>query len=335
MSTALSLFDATGILEDVMAYQEEVAKCDQCGGELGEETFNCCKGPETDSNTKIHDGHTVCKECADTFAYIGEASACNPCLKMFGARRSSVHKAGIALRPPIRNVLAGKMIHGYVTARDSISQVREQQEQERIQEGTNRRAAAVEEVRRRREEAEEAQKQKEQAELDAQKAEDARVESEKKRIATEELKKELERDVAIAQQRKDAVQQQANEQIERAKEEARRLLAQPPKVRKNRCMTEETLASMREKRKQAAQTKKRKLEHYDELLKEKMAAERRLRTMLGSARTWFVDRIGGDGDMWDEEMDRLMEEEEEEEGEEEEENGGDEEEEEEEGIALD
>lgn len=158
-TTTLTLYNAVGILDDLITTTNDVLRCDNCGDELGSDTWNICSGPVAPEGTPgipaHHEGHTACTKCAlDPLSYIAEGGACKPCLTALGGRRSNVIKAGVAMRPPVKNVIANKMIHCHETARKHIDKAQDAQDAERRKEGADRRATAVEDVRRRREEAE-------------------------------------------------------------------------------------------------------------------------------------------------------------------------------------
>jgi len=176
-NTALSLFNATGILEDWVTNTKDATVCSVCAAPFGDEpTYLICRFPEPPEGTrnppKEHEGHTACKKCAlsEDRVYIGEGGACGPCLRALGGRRSHIKLAGIALAQPSKNSLANKMLGAFNTAKQSINAAREEEDLARRQEGADRRAAAVEEIRRRRQEAADAQQRKEVAEAAAKEA---------------------------------------------------------------------------------------------------------------------------------------------------------------------
>ena len=158
-STSLVAFDPTGVLNDLMTVRDET-RCACCDATLDDESYVICRFPEPPAGTsrhllpKQHDGHTACKACVESLAYIGEAAACKACLKALGSRRSAVHYAGVALRPAVRNAAANLMLRKFMDAEATIAEARDAEDDARRQEGVARRAAAVEDVRRRRAEAE-------------------------------------------------------------------------------------------------------------------------------------------------------------------------------------
>jgi hypothetical protein len=208
-ANTLVLYNAVGILTDLLDSTEDITLCDNCGDELGDTSWNICSGPVAPLGTPIpeyHDGHTACTKCAmDPIAYIAEGGACRPCLDELGGRRSSVIKAGVALRPPVRNVLANKMINCCTIARTQVSDAQEAQDVDRRQEGVQRRAAAVEDVRRRRTEA----------------SEDARrlcEEAEQVRAQAQCVKERAEEDARIS---KETIEENARVAKERIEDDAR------------------------------------------------------------------------------------------------------------------
>ena len=157
MTTALALADANNILTELMLTRDKT-KCAQCQKTLDGDTYNICRFPDVAPGTRglpeEHEGHTVCKGCAESLDYIGEAGCCAPCFRALGGRRSSIKLAGVALRPPVKNTLANTMLQGFLGAEQSIT-AQERQDLDRIQEGADRRArpwkmSAVAANRRRR-----------------------------------------------------------------------------------------------------------------------------------------------------------------------------------------
>ena len=224
MSTALTLFDAQGILTELMESQKDTAVCAQCGEQMDGETFVFCRGPDctpqAGEEPKLHQAHTGCKKCADDLAYIGQAGACLPCLTALGNRRSMIKFAGVALRPPVKNTIATTMIKNFHEAEKSIDEAREHQEDARINEGAARRAAAVEDVRRRRAEAEEeARKAKEEADREAEEVRRlAKEESDRLRLEAKNAKQKAEEEAKAAKEK--AAQEMADAK-EKAEEEAK------------------------------------------------------------------------------------------------------------------
>lgn len=153
-TTALSLFDARGILTDLMETRDDT-KCDICGDPFGTESFTLCQAPEVREGDPVpekkHSAHSACAMCAsDPCNYIAEGGACRPCLIALGGRRSHVKMAGVAIRNPARNALADRLLEGFDRAQSCIDEARDREDRERIQEGAARRTAAVEEKRRRK-----------------------------------------------------------------------------------------------------------------------------------------------------------------------------------------
>lgn len=157
-TTTLSLYDATGILSTLMDTKKDIDLCDVCQQPYKDgNSWNICRFPDVPQSRggipAVHVGHTACDECAESLAYIGDAGSCIVCYNALGGRRSALKTAGVALRPPVKNQLATKFLHCFKEAEESIEAANEESDQARIQEGTDRRVAAVEDVRRRKEEA--------------------------------------------------------------------------------------------------------------------------------------------------------------------------------------
>ena len=139
-----------------------------------------------------HQGHTSCSQCAEELHYIGEAGSCIVCYNELGNRRSALKRAGVALRPAVRNAFGVDMLKAYQDAEENYNYAREQEDDERRQEGAERRIAAAIDVRRRREEAARALEEKEAAERATQAAETARKQEEEiARQAKEEARAAL------------------------------------------------------------------------------------------------------------------------------------------------
>jgi hypothetical protein len=266
MSTTLSLFDAQGILTDLMESQKDTAVCAQCGEKMDGETFVFCRGPDctpqAGEEPKLHQAHTGCKKCADDLAYIGQAGACLPCLTALGNRRSMIKFAGVALRPPVKNTIATTMIKNFHEAEKSIDEARDHQEDARINEGAARRATAVEDVRRRRAEAEEeARKAKEEADREAEEVRRlAKEESDRLRLEAENAKQHAEEEAKAAKEK--AAQEMADAK-EKAEEEAKAAKAKAA----------QEMADAKEKAAQEMADAKEKAEEEAKAAKEKAAQE--------------------------------------------------------------
>lgn len=343
-SNTLTLYNAVGILTDLLDTTDEVRRCDNCGDELDGDTWNICTGPVAPKGTpgipEHHAGHTACTKCAmDPLAYIAEGGACRPCLSALGGRRSSVGKAGVALRPPVKNVLANKMIGCCTAAKGKVTEAQDAQDAERRQEGTDRRAAAVEDVRRRRAEAEaEAERVRAEAEtLRAQTEEEARVAQEK-----------IQEDARVAQEKIDEDRRAAQEKIveerrvaqERMQEEAEAFAARLARdntttasssnapVRKRKTQTQEQIDRRKEASRITREDKKRKLEQHDFLVAQNEILSRQIAKVQEVAREWVMKSCSEEeaetvaesmaNEMQDE-MDRIEKEEDDQEEEEEEE----------------
>ena len=149
--TTLTLYNATGILSNIMEEQEEKTKCDICFKKMDGVTYIIC-GVERGSGNETHKGHTSCKDCVDNENYIGDWGRCKACIQVFGSRRSQKAKMGIALIPPVENKKTTDLVEMLRKAETNIEHLREEQEKARIQEGIDRRKAAVEDVQKRHEE---------------------------------------------------------------------------------------------------------------------------------------------------------------------------------------
>ena len=152
----LSLYDATGILKDLMDSQEDVSKCPICLNAYGSgDTYVICRFPDFEntrgSKPNAHEGHTACKTCVDALDYVGEKGACVVCLSALGGMtRQSFKYAGVALRPAVKNAFGNSMLQCYEEAKRSIAEVQDSYDDQRIAEGAARRGAAVERVKQKR-----------------------------------------------------------------------------------------------------------------------------------------------------------------------------------------
>jgi hypothetical protein len=253
MSTTLSLFDAQGILTDLVQAQKNTAVCAQCGDQLEGDTFILCRGPDcappTSDGPRLHQAHTGCKNCADNFAYIGQAGACLPCLTYLGNRRSMIKFAGVALRPPVKNTMATMMIHELNDAEQSIEEARDHQVDARIHEGAARRAAHVDDVRRRRVEAEE----------------EARTAREEVKREAEEVKREAEELRRLAKEESDRLCLEAKAAMEKAEDEAKAAKAKAAQeVADARKKAEEDANATREAAEKEARAARKKAEEEAE-----------------------------------------------------------------------
>ena len=274
-SSTLTLYNAVGILTDLIDATDAVARCDNCNAELDEVSWNICTGPVLPEGTpgvpKHHEGHTACTTCAmDPLSYIAEGGACRPCLNALGGRRSSVVKAGVALRPAVKNILANRMIECCTAAKRSVEEAQDAQDAERRQEGADRRAAAVEDVRRRRAE--------EQARIDRQIEETL---AEERRLAQEKLEEER----RAAQERLEMEDRRAQAKIAEERRLAQEKLEEERRVAQERLeMEERRLAQERIEEDRRAQAKiaeerrlaQEKLEEERRVAQETMEEERRL-----------------------------------------------------------
>jgi hypothetical protein len=342
-ANTLTLYNAVGILTDLLDTTDEVRRCDNCGDELDGDTWNICTGPVAPEGTpgipEHHEGHTACTKCAmDPLSYIAEGGACRPCLTALGGRRSSVIKAGVALRPPVKNVLANKMIGCCTEAKNKVTEAHEAQDAERRQEGADRRAAAVEDVRRRRAEAEaEAERVRAEAEtLRAQAEEEARAAQEK-----------IQEDARVAQEKIDEDRRVAQEKIveerrvaqERMQEEAEAFAARLARdntttasssnapVRKRKTQSQDQIDRRKEAARLTREDKKRKLEQHDFLVAQNEILSRQISKIQEVAREWVMKSCTDEAETvaesmaneMQDEMDRIEKEEDDQEEEEEDE----------------
>ena len=326
MTTTLALADANNILMELMTTRDKT-KCAQCHETLVGDSYNICRFPDAAPGTRglpeEHEGHTVCKGCADTLAYIGEAGCCGPCFLALGPRRrSSIKLAGVALRPPVKNSLANTMIKSFNGAKQSITEVQERQDRDRIQEGADRRAAAVEDVRRRREEAEvEAKRLEDEAKAEAKRLEDEakteakRLEDEAKTEAKrlgddakaeakrleDEAKERLEREDTLRARR---ITREDRERVEKqkAEDEARRIAAQnaEPKTRKRKAVDPEVLAERKAKRDKTREDNKYKLDNFDRMREENERLTHKMDILMSTT----ADFVGKEA--WENDLSRFI-----------------------------
>ena len=228
MSTALSLYDAQGILATLMETRDNTV-CAICSEKLGTKSYLICRFPDAPAGTRgipeEHEGHTACETCAkDRTLYVGEGGSCKACFDALGGRRTAVAKSGVALIPAVLNSMANTMMTGFLAAEQHIQDAQDAADNERIQEGSDRRAAAVEEVRRRRAAAEaeaavEVRRLREEAEAEALRfKEEAEAEALrfKEEAAASAAAAETE-----AKRVKEEAEAEASRVTEQAKEEAR------------------------------------------------------------------------------------------------------------------
>lgn len=176
-TTAISLYNAVGILDNIVNEQNEASNCHICHEPL-DESFTICSVARG-SNNNSHIGHSACGKCVETDNYIGTNGRCKACIQIVGTRPSQIAKAGIALIPAVKNKMSTDLVGVLRKAEKEISEIKDGQEQQRIQESVDRRLAAVEEVKKKRlEEEENANKMRVEAELEAKKIiEDAEKEA--------------------------------------------------------------------------------------------------------------------------------------------------------------
>ena len=305
-ATTLALYESTGILTDLMHESDKVTTCDVCKGPLTGDTFIICNNSPLNKNRETqHPGHTACHECTESERYVGEKGRCVCCLEeMAGGTRSAVGLSGLALQPAIRNMKASQMVCVFRDAGHKSHEAHDAAEQARIQEGADRRAAAVEETRRRREEREAEERARVEAEADARAraAAQAEIDAAEQRAAEAQAevdaaeKKAKEADQAARQAERETRRREA-EARQKAEDEARERIAaaekraaeaeKAPAARKRRApMDPEKKARAKEQRLE----RKTRVEDYpricadNELLREQMAA-------METAHEALLDRI--------------------------------------------
>lgn len=332
MSTALSLYDAQGILATLMETRDDTV-CAICSEKLGTKSYLICRFPDAPAGTRgipeEHEGHTACETCAkDRTLYVGEGGSCKACFDALGGRRTAVAKSGVALIPAVLNSMANTMMNGFLAAEQHIQDAQDAADTERIQEGSDRRAAAVEEVRRRRAAAEaEAQRLKEEAEAEAE-AEAKRLKEEAEAEA-KRLKEEAEAEAArVTEQAKEEArarnefedrqrelrrQQEDRERQERHRQEdATRAAAAAaatttatttaaPPTRKRKAQSQETIDKRMEKSRATREAKKYKLDNYDALVSERDLLQEKLKAVIDLAKTKV-----GNPDAFEEEVDSKL-----------------------------
>lgn len=334
-ANTLTLYNAVGILTDLLDTTDEVRRCDNCGDELNGDTWNICTGPVAPEGTPgipdHHEGHTACTKCAmDPLSYIAEGGACRPCLTALGGRRSSVIRAGVALRPPVKNVLANKMIGCCAAAKNRVTEAHDAQDAVRRQEGADRRATAVEDVRRRRAEVEaEAERVRAQAEtLRAQAEEDTRVAQEKIQEDARVAQEKIVEDHRVAQEK---IGEERRVAQERMQEEAEAFAARLARdngtdapVRKRKAQSQDQIDRRKEASRITREDKKRKLEQHDFLVAQNEILSRQIAKIQEVAREWVMKTSSDSGEEAEtvaesmanemqDEMDKIEKEEEEEE----------------------
>lgn len=303
-ANTLTLYNAVGILTDLLDTTDEVRRCDNCGDVLDGDTWNICTGPVAPEGTpgipEHHEGHTACTKCAmDPLTYIADGGACRPCLTALGGRRSSVIRAGVALRPPVKNVLANKIIGCCTAAKDKVTEAQDAQDAERRQEGMDRRAAAVEDLHRRRAEAEaETERVRAEAEtLRAQAEEEARAAHEKIQEDARIAQDTIDEDRRIAQEKiveerrfaHQCMQEEADAFAARlARDNATAASSSNAPVRKRKAQTQDLIDRRMEASRITREEKKRKLEQHDFLVAQNEILSRQIAKIQEVARGWVM-----------------------------------------------
>ena len=276
----LALSNAVGIVNTFMEAQEVVTHCEICDEKLYGDTFMCCKAADSVSDLS-HKGHTCCRRCAETEAYI-ELNRCKACLMVMKGLRSGTKGAGYPLQPPQLNTLATTMLRMIRDTETEVIVARDQHDAERRQEGPSRRAEAVEAARKRqqeRDEQERLRKEEEvrlavQAEL-SRKEEEAAAEREQQKKEEEAEREQRKKEEEAERERKEE-EIRSTMQAERAEWEA--------KASQERARMEEEAAAERERlssaqkaaEKEAAKAKKeaeRRAKEAKEAMQARQAAE--------------------------------------------------------------
>ena len=330
----LSLYDSSGILAILMETRDSTV-CSICSEKLGNKSYLICKFPEAPPGTRgipeDHEGHTACASCAtDRTLYVGEGGSCKACFDALGGRRASVAKSGVALIPPVLNSMANIMMNGFLAAEQTIKEAQDANDAERIREGPERRAAAVEEKRRRRAEAaeEEANRLKDEAKAEAKRLTDEakeRAEREAKRV-TKEAKERAEREAErVTQEAKKRAEWEAERLKAEAQSEAQALADEEDRKRAERhriedasraalpattthathqrkAQSQETINKRMEKSRATREAKKMKLDHYDALVTEHDQLKLKLDEVIGIAKA-HITNLNGDANAFGDEVD--------------------------------
>ena len=310
----LALDTANDILKDWMANVHDKNKCDVCKATITGDPFTCCVAPD-DTSKKEHLSHTICSGCRDNedMPWIGEGGTCIVCYTALcenGARRSAKKMAGVALRKPVICELASNFICAYETANHRVAEATEVEDAKRRQEGTDRRIAAVEDVRRKRAEAEEAEARRKDEEKAAEEAAEAkRLALEEARLAAEAKLRDEEASRVAAEAKRVALQEaedtarKSKQEMEEAKRQAQRVLDEAvaqrnetaitttPTGRPKRKLDDDKRQSFKAKMAKTAQLRRDKLERYDNLLVEKNSLEFQVTEMLSFVSKFLAERF--------------------------------------------
>ena len=257
-STTLSLVDESRILADLMTVMDKTV-CSLCSQKLSSETYIVCRWPDIDASMKNtapkeHNGHTVCKDCGtDPLKYIGEGGACKVCLTSLGNRRSAFKYAGVGLRPAVKNMMANTILSSLIDAEKDLERAKEMEEEKRIADGNDRRAAAVEEVR--------AKKEKEMMEL-------ARLKEE-----AEMVKKKMEEEEEERRKKMEKEEEERRKKMEEEEEKRRRIIKEEEDERRKKMEEEEE--SLRKKMEEEEEEWRMGIENTEStLLKEVKARQK-------------------------------------------------------------
>lgn len=315
MTTQIALYQAQGILSDLVESQQSAALCCLCQKSLGAISYVICQSAEQNQTTS-HEAHTACADCIENRDHVGEKGACKACLNDLkkecstGTRRAAegfFKKAGLALIPPTRNSVVNRMGAALSTACESIDKAKDEMEDARIREGAERRAAAIEAVHRKRAEAEEEMERMKEQSSAAAAADAAAV-----RLAAEEAAKQIkERAEADALRFYQESKAKAKEEYAKARKQAiataAAATAHPaspqtaasPAAPKRKALSEEQRLERSMKMRKTCAEKKEKLARLAEVEAEVEALNRQLwlakcmRDNLSSVAEEFVAELGG------------------------------------------
>jgi hypothetical protein len=114
--------EANDVADVLLREQHAVSKCAVCQDDLNGDTYLICDIPTAGND---HSGHTVCSTCVRDRAYVGEKGACLACIRECGAEALQqdpdlLQSLGIAKIPAVLNGLANKMIHSLRKAEGAI-----------------------------------------------------------------------------------------------------------------------------------------------------------------------------------------------------------------------
>lgn len=236
MTTALTVFEgamqsAVEALDERTADTRDSTMCLLCGGVLGTKTYSICRHP-INLTSRDHKGHTVCETCgSESLNYVLAGGFCKLCMQELTPhqQRTNWKLAGIAIQPAVVNEVCNTInikneklcgeIHTCLNEyHHALKNAEERAQNERIQEGNDRRNEAVEEVRKKRAEADEAAREAhELRERAAREAEEARAAREEAAQQAEALREQAARDADEATQQARQLREQAAQDAEEAR----------------------------------------------------------------------------------------------------------------------